>query len=101
LSQEMPFPRFRAAMRENLDAVEDLPHATFYRYVKGELPANLIWFIQHPRLLRALAEDADTLSEKEIDRLRHTVQRRAKAQKDRRRKTDAGEPERGRKRKTA
>ena len=79
-----PFPRFREALRENPDAAKELAPTTFYRFAKGELPANLEWFLEHPKMLRALLQDAEAMSDKEWANYRKVIRSRSKAAKSRR-----------------
>jgi hypothetical protein len=85
------FPNLRAALRANHEAAQALPPATFYRYVAGELPGTLEWFLQYPDVLEALLTDAREMSEEDWRIYRQQIRKRARAAKKRREKTDTPE----------
>jgi hypothetical protein len=84
MTKELPFPKFRRALRESETATTAIPPATFYRYARGELPATLEWLLRDAALLRALADDADVMDEMDWRAWRRAVGKRSKAAKDRR-----------------
>jgi hypothetical protein len=89
-----PFPNLMHAMRDNHAAAQALLPMTFYRYVKGELPSVLKWFVDHPDLLDALAEDARTMTPERRAKWEKLIADRASAQQGRRdKKAAAREPE--------
>lgn len=55
----MQLTSFRQALASQPEAATQLPPATFYRYVNGNVPAAVRWLMRYPALLRALADDAE------------------------------------------
>jgi hypothetical protein len=51
--------KFVEAIRRNPSVANELNPMTFWRYVNGQFPKALRWLMQHPELLRALADDAE------------------------------------------
>jgi hypothetical protein len=86
--KEPLFPNLRRAMKRNQDASDALKPATYFRFIKGELPANLEWFLEYPDMLDALATDAREMSEEDWRAFRSQIRKRSKAQKARRTKSE-------------
>lgn len=60
MSQPIPVQEFRTQLEKHPEFLSSLAPATAYRYRNGVLPAVVSnWLLQHPALLRALAEDAE------------------------------------------
>ena len=82
---DAPFPAFREALRASKFA-RQLPNMTFYRYAKGELPANWELLLRDPLVCEALAEDARNMTERDFKKWDRTVATRSKKAKTRRAK---------------
>lgn len=72
--------RFRAALRADADATDELPDRTWRRYVRGEFPKNLLWFLSHPEIMQALASDAAEWNDEDRARIAAVADARATAQ---------------------
>jgi hypothetical protein len=53
-------PLFRAALSTHSDALNEI---TYWRYVRGFIPAFGRFLVERPDLARALAADAETLAQ--------------------------------------
>lgn len=80
-NDDLPLPRFRAELRRDDDARNELKDTTLFRYAKGVLPSVMVWFLRHPAMLRALADDAEQMTEDELGSLEGAIRERADAQK--------------------
>jgi len=49
--------KFRECLKEI--PLQNLSQATRWRYANGDLPKGILWLLNHPQLLRALADDAE------------------------------------------
>ena len=57
---------FRAALAQHPDAVDELSDDTLLRYTRGNFPKAVQWLLRYPSLLRALADDAERGTEKQV-----------------------------------
>lgn len=71
----------REALRADPEATASLPDRTWLRISRGEFGAQLLWWLEHPHLLAALAEDATGWTEADLERIRQASDKRAKAQR--------------------
>lgn len=60
MDDAIPLPRFQEALQAHS---KSLTAGTYWRYVKGLLPAFGRFIVEHPELARALADDAMQLAE--------------------------------------
>ena len=86
MADDILFPKFCAALAKNTHAAQQLPRMTYFRYVRGELPATFEFFFQHPDLIEALAEDAREMTPKQFKRWKEGIHARGVAQKKYRKK---------------
>ena len=57
---------FRVALAQYPDAVNELSDDTLLRYTRGNFPKAVQWLLRYPALLRALADDAEQQTEKQL-----------------------------------
>jgi hypothetical protein len=89
-----PFPRFSAWVISHLTTMTPLNITTLGRYTNGAIPKPLVWFLENPEALMALAEDAQDLSADDLDRIKTMIADRSAAQRDyRQERAAAMEPE--------
>jgi hypothetical protein len=72
----------RAALRADPDATASLPDRTWRRVARGEFGAQLLWWLEHPKILAALAKDAASWTEADLERIREASGKRAEAQRE-------------------
>lgn len=72
------FPEFRRVLLESQDAMRAIPEATLSRYVKGELPSTLVWFIEFPDLLFALFKDVQGMTDDDRNEFVKSLEVRSK-----------------------
>jgi hypothetical protein len=80
----------RAALHADPEATAELPDRTWRRIISGEFGAQLIWWLEHPRIMAALAKDAAHWSAEDLERIRQASGKRASAQKAYRSKAKPG-----------
>lgn len=97
-----PFPRFLVWLAAHPDAVRSINITTLNRYASGAVPAQMLWFLQNPGALVALAEDAENLTGEDWERILAAINERAGAARDRRaaakEPAESAEPESSRRR---
>lgn len=86
---DSPFPLFLAYLATHPDEIKTMNPTTFARYASGGLPAPMIWFLEHPGALAALAKDAGHLTPEQMEAIKAMVNDRSEAQRKYRKKKAA------------
>jgi hypothetical protein len=63
-------------------AIRGVSDSTRLRWATGEIPANLLWLLDHPQALEALARDARALTSQERRKLKEAARERGRKQKE-------------------
>ena len=78
---------FRKALGDEPEALRELGPMSLRRYLVGDFPQAIRWMLKYPRLLRALARDAEAISKEEFEEMeREADERSQKAQEARKKR---------------
>lgn len=81
MSNETLFRTLERWMIQNPESARELSVSTRDRYLRGGIPAPLLWFLRNTGALEALAKDARKLTSAELEEIQAQVEARSTKQR--------------------